>query len=61
MLNEDKRKRPQSAGKNVTNQKLGSSVSFKKLTPVNCISCYPSPSTGESMNLNLKKTIMRKL
>lgn len=37
--------------------KLGSSVSFKKLTPVNCISCYPSPNEG----MGLKRGLMRKL
>lgn len=55
----------------MTDTKLGSSVSFKKLTPVNCISCYPGPgqsSGGDGMGMggslgmnNIKKSIMRKL
>lgn len=56
MINEDKKKRPQSAGKNYNDNKLGSSVSFKKLTPVNCISCYPTDNLALS-----KKGLNRKL
>lgn len=53
MLNEEKRKRPSSASKNLGESRLASSVSYKKLTPVNCISCYTSP--------NGKNIITRKL
>ena len=44
MLNEEKRKRPSSASKNLRESTLASSVSYKKLTPVNCISCYTCPN-----------------
>lgn len=57
IINENKKVRPQSAGRN--DNKLGSSVSFKKLTPVNCISCYPSNNTG-GLNFD-KKNLIRKL
>lgn len=44
MLAEQKRRRPISARK-TTDGKLSSSVSFKKLTPVDCISCFQNPMT----------------
>lgn len=49
-----------SAGKTTLNsdQKLASSVSYKKLTPVNCISCYPNSSTGPMFD---KTKFMRKI
>lgn len=40
MIAEEKKRRPSSAGKNLGESRLGSSISYKKLTPVNCISCY---------------------
>lgn len=42
-LNEEKRRRPLSAGKRPNDSKLTSSVSVKKLLPVDCISCFQNP------------------
>lgn len=42
-LNEEKRRRPLSAKKVSSDTKIGSSVSFKKLVPVDCISCFQNP------------------
>lgn len=41
-LAEEKKRRPLSARK-TTDGKMTSSVSFKKLTPVDCISCFQNP------------------
>ena len=41
-LAEEKRRRPISARK-TSDGKLTSSVSYKKLTPVDCISCFQNP------------------
>ena len=41
-LEEQKRKRPLSARK-TSDGKLTSSISYKKLTPVDCISCFQNP------------------
>lgn len=43
LLQEEKRKRPLSAGRKTTESKITSSVSFKKLVPVDCISCFQNP------------------
>lgn len=32
--------------KSNSESKLASTVSYKKLVPVNCIGCYPSSSSG---------------
>lgn len=57
-MNEDRKKRPVSAGKaTTTDQRVGSSVSYKKLIPVNCISCYPNP-VGSNLD---KRSVIRKL
>lgn len=44
---EEKRRRPISARK-TTDGKLSSTVSVKKLTPVDCISCFQNPGLGLS-------------
>ncbi len=41
-LNDDRRRRPLSA-KRPQDTKISSSVSFKKLVPVDCISCFQNP------------------
>lgn len=41
-LNEEKRRRPVSAKKS-SETKISSSVSFKRLVPVDCISCFQNP------------------
>ena len=51
-INEDKRKRPGSGHKShVSDGKMSSSISYKKLTPVNCISCYQNPMTESKKGL----------
>ena len=58
MMNEDRKRRPVSAAKTtITDQRLGSSVSYKKLIPVNCISCY-SNTVGSNLD---KRSVTRKL
>ena len=42
-FNEDKRRRPLSAKKVSSDTKISSSVSFKRLVPVDCISCFQNP------------------
>jgi hypothetical protein len=42
-LNEEKRRRPLSAKKISSDTKISSSVSFKRLVPVDCISCFQNP------------------
>ena len=44
-LAEEKKRRPISARK-TSDGKLTSSVSYKKLMPVDCISCFQNPMNG---------------
>lgn len=46
-LAEEKRRRPISARK-TSDGKLTSSISYKKLTPVDCISCFQNPMEKSS-------------
>ena len=46
-LAEEKKRRPISARK-TTDGKMTSSLSYKKLTPVDCISCFQNPIADQS-------------